>query len=609
MLQRKVLPVLLVLAGVLTAWSQGNPSGEATIARAGDVFISEKEFLERFELTPGLYRHRKGKLDEEKLALLYSIVAEKLLAQEAQARKLDTDSIYRANILEITKLLARDELYRREVSGKVAIPPDEVERGIQRALRQVHIKFLFFPAEEDARFVRSRMARGADFEQLQLDSTVGAIRDTATVIWGDADTTIENAAYALKRLQISPVLRAGEGYYIITPDLVSINTWYSGMPTDVLRERVLSTLRRRKERRRVEDFVHSIMADKQGYAPPERFKWFSQNVSQAFRDHPQAGPAAVTPQIMQEIRDRCRAGLDDTLIVAGGTLWRVGDIIERLYEKGFTINGDPEKVVPGRLFATFKEWVQHELLEQEAIRRGLDRSPEVEQQLEQWRSVGLAAVMKEKIAERVTVTDAETYAFLRSQDTLAALVPMVNIRELKTASMEDMTEALRELDRGDSLVDVIRRWTTDPVLRSHDGITGFFSAADRPPLGEIAAQLETGQRFGPVRDSSGIVYFELLAKRRSYPIPDSSIATRIAQAKKDLRLMKQKRMVTRFLAQVGKQRGFDIYADRLQRLAVSPVAMLAFRLLGFGGRMFAVPFVDRQLEWLSVEPPQGTILP
>jgi len=35
---------------------------------------------------------------------------------------------------------------------------------------------------------------------------------------------------------------------------------------------------------------------------------------------------------------------------------------------------------------------------------------------------------------------------------------------------------------------------------------------------------------------------------------------------------------------------------------------MTFRVLGFGGRMFAVPFVDRQIEWLNVEPPKGKIV-
>jgi len=44
-------------------------------------------------------------------------------------------------------------------------------------------------------------------------------------------------------------------------------------------------------------------------------------------------------------------------------------------------------------------------------------------------------------------------------------------------------------------------------------------------------------------------------------------------------------------------------------LKVSPVPMMTFRLLGFGGRMFEVPFVEPELDWLNVDSPGGDVLP
>ena len=73
--------------------------------------------------------------------------------------------------------------------------------------------------------------------------------------------------------------------------------------------------------------------------------------------------------------------------------------------------------------------------------------------------------------------------------------------------------------------------------------------------------------------------------------------------------MKQKKTLDVFLAQIGQERGFMVYGDRLKQIEVSPIPMMTFRLLGFGGRMFAVPFVQKQLDWLDIEPPEEKILP
>jgi hypothetical protein len=37
--------------------------------------------------------------------------------------------------------------------------------------------------------------------------------------------------------------------------------------------------------------------------------------------------------------------------------------------------------------------------------------------------------------------------------------------------------------------------------------------------------------------------------------------------------------------------------------------MMTFRILGFGGRMLAVPFVTPELDWLGVDVPKGNTVP
>ena len=79
---RSCLLVLVLLAcwwcGAVVAQPLKPPPN--VLAKAGDLFVTEKEFLQRFELLPALQRSRKSRLEESKLELLYSLIAEKLLA-------------------------------------------------------------------------------------------------------------------------------------------------------------------------------------------------------------------------------------------------------------------------------------------------------------------------------------------------------------------------------------------------------------------------------------------------------------------------------------------------------------------------------------------------
>jgi len=206
------------------------------------------------------------------------------------------------------------------------------------------------------------------------------------------------------------------------------------------------------------------------------------------------------------------------------------------------------------------------------------------------------------------VSDAEVYSYLRSESSLTP-IPEVQLRELRTGTIDEMQQAVGLLEKGMPFSDVVARLSSDPELRRSGGLTPFFPVTDRQPLGALASQLDSGQVYGPIRDSTGFVMVQLAAKRNAPDKGDTAFASRFERGRVDVLRMKQQRVLTLFLAQSARARGFDVFADRLKALRVTTTPMLAYRLLGFGGRMFEVPFVEPQLEWLETDPPSQTILP
>ena len=598
---------------MVAAWWCGAAVAQAlrpspnVVAKAGELYVTEKEFLQRFELLPALQRSRKSRIEESKLELLYSLIAEKLLAQEARERKLDRDSAFLASFEEVRKLLARDQLYREEVRSKVSVSEQEVRRGMVEAQREILISFLFFDKAEDAAFVRKQIKTERDFDRVRIDSSLHAVRDTATVIWSDAQPAIERTAYRLKKGEISGVINAGSGYYILKVERTATNAFYTSLQPSVLYERVLVKLRERKEEARLSEYVKEILKGRVGYSKPAPFKRLGLAIEKAFSNTPPSGKVALSSLMVQGIQRDCSDVLNDTLAVAGARMWTVADVLDQLYTKGFNVDSVSVKSLPALLNAQVRVWVQQELLAQEGSRRGLDQYPEVREQLDMWYQSFLAQWMKLALKRQISVSDPEAISFLQRSDS-GIVVPRVRIRELKTSTLDHMQQALSELDAGKNMEEVIARWCSDPDLRRRKGISDAFPIFERSPIGELAWQMVPGQRYGPLKDSTGFVYFELLSKQAKGEGGDTALASRLATAKKELFQMKEKRTMTLFLAQVGAARGFDIYQDRLMKLEVSPTPMMTFKILGFGGRMFAVPFVDPQIEWLNVTPPSEKIV-
>jgi parvulin-like peptidyl-prolyl isomerase len=596
-----------VVVLVQALWGQSSPSTDTYVAKAGEVFISEGEFLQRFELLPAFGRQRRSQLEAAKVELLYSMIAEKLLAQEAVSRNLDQDTLIRRAMAEIRKMLARDALYRQEIIEKVRVSPQETKRGIAQARKELFLTYLYFENKDGAEFVRRQFQRPGDFDMFQIDSSMGAIRDTVTLTWGNAEPAIEEAAYDLALGEVSPVVMQGNGYYILKLTEIHKSDYYSSMQLEVLRERVTETLRLRAEKVRFDAYLHEALEHKVAYALPRTFRVLLDSLMAALRSLPETTGSYLDQSTIENVRLRCREFLADTLVVVGSDHWTLGEILDRLSLKSFPLNSDNSPVIPHQLNTQIQVWAQQELLAQEALRRGLDLSPDVSRHMDMWRDYYLAEAMKELVRRDVTVSESDIWESLQSRDPSVA-VPCVQIRELLTQRIDDMREALAQLEKGRPFDQVVGEWSVDPAARSRGGLSEFFPITERPPIGEIAWRMRVGEKYGPVTMSNGILLFELVAKK-STPPADTSFEARKKAAAGELLAQKRQRRLSLFLAQVAEQRGFALYGDRLRAISVTPVPMMTYRVLGFGGRIFAAPFVEKQLDWLSIEPPSTKIVP
>ncbi len=488
---------------VLIIWSMfaslpfpGREKSDDVLARAGNVFIGKQEFLERYELLPGLYRHRKPQLEGSKLELLYSMIAEKLLSREAQARALDRDSMYIFAMDAVRKALGRDELYREEIAQKVHVSEREISRGIAKAQRQLLVAYLYSERRSDADFLRMQMRNGDDFDRSVVDSSAGVTRDTATVIWGDAEPAVEDAAYGLRRGGVSPVIQAGDGYYILKVEGAKRSDYFCSLPPDALHDRVESILRTRKEKARLNEFLEKALKNKTGYALPRTFLVLGRAIDEVYRGRKTQAKLSMDRSMYEEIRNRCAASLLDTLAIAGRIPWTVNDVLARLYESGFEIDSGDMKHLPARLNTQLKVWVQQEVLAQEALRRSLDKKPGLRKQLEMWSHYYLAGLMKDYLNEHVAVSDSEAWSFLQSKEK-KDIIPQVRIRELRTATADEMKEAVSDLQNGMSFENAVEKYSNDLKAKLSKGVSDFFPVTEHPPIGEIASQMEIGQRYGP----------------------------------------------------------------------------------------------------------------
>jgi hypothetical protein len=605
---RYSLNIAVCLFCVYVSRAQPSEHQSSTIARAGTLYISEQEFLERYELLPWQYRNRANNIEESKLVFLYSLIAEKLLAQEALARHIDQDSIYQHAIGGIKKMLARDQLYREEISGKITISQEEIRKAIIDAKRQLFLSFLYFEDSTDAAFVKKQLKNYRRFNQFQIDTTMAVLRDTATLFWGEAEAPIEQAAFRLKKGECSPVVRASTGFYILHIDKDLPNAFYASMQPQVLFERVETKLRLRKEKARLDEYLDDILKTKIGFSLPWPFKMIAKTLNDVWKDESPASEKMITDSLLEILFFRCHSILQDSMVVIGSSYWSVEDVLSRLRGKIFTIDPSRTTGIAAQLNNQIRVLVGQELLAEEAVSRKLDERWSVSNELDMWRQQILAKYEEMEILRNVQVSDQDVFQYL-SETNPDMQYPFVQIRELHAKDLRSMERALNEVGTGVSLESVIRNRSCDIHTAQNGGISEEFAINTRFPLGMLAWKMKAGERQGPIKIKDEYIFFELLKKEVPARMTDSAFTSLMQATAFEARRLKQKKTLDVFIAKSAQQRGFDVYADRLKPLHVSNTPMMTYRILGFGGKMFAAPFVTRQVDWMEVENPEKTPLP
>ncbi|MGD8306830.1 MAG: SurA N-terminal domain-containing protein, partial [Ignavibacteria bacterium] len=136
------------------------------VAQVGSNNISSKEFLYRYELTPQLFRENRNIKRELKKEFIYSLIAEKLLAQYALDTALDTIQTVRNTIKNYERMFVRDALYKKEIESKGAVEVDSLLDIYLSGRNNLTLVYLTFTDEKQAKDIYNSLIEGKDFDSL-----------------------------------------------------------------------------------------------------------------------------------------------------------------------------------------------------------------------------------------------------------------------------------------------------------------------------------------------------------------------------------------------------------------------------------------------------------
>jgi parvulin-like peptidyl-prolyl isomerase len=215
------LQPIIILLLILNSNLFGQSNSNKIIAKVGEEEITVDEFKKRFELVPQINQPGKSK-EARKAELLYTIIAEKLWAQEAERLGLDTTNVMQYTFENLKKMYTRDALYKNEIEDKINIDEEKVRKVLFRSRKKLNLQFLKSSSQNEADSLYQLLQNGEDFTSLlkRWDSSFG-VDSLFTISYGDFPEAIEDELYSLKISEYSKPIEASNGWYIF--NLTSID--------------------------------------------------------------------------------------------------------------------------------------------------------------------------------------------------------------------------------------------------------------------------------------------------------------------------------------------------------------------------------------------------
>lgn len=590
---RLLFTLVVSTASFLAAQSRSDEA--AILARVGAEMVTEQEFVERFELMPGIHRQGAGALEAAKQEFLLSLVAEKLLASNAQRYGVDKSEPISRAMENVRRLLARDELYRDEVQRVVTVPAAEISRAVRMARMMRTIVYAFSDRRADLDSLRSRVS---SLSALVAEARAASlVVDTIAVRWGEAETELEGTTFGTKVGTISAVVGSSVGWFVLGVLSEARDKERDAQAAAALRTYVESRLRLRREEQRLNEFLGTTLANISGYGRAHGIRRLAETLRQSLEIGPEDSSMALSARSYASARAFLGDVANDTLAVMGDRWLTVGEGLERLYASAARWYDLGYPALERNLNAMIREWVLRDLLESIALERGLDGRPQIVRQLEMWRSHYLAEEMVHRVSSQANATDLDVFRAIAMANRSISQ-PRLSVRVATGASVSDVAV----------FVDALAGLPADAAPVSAPGVTiREFRNETVDRLGIVAVvawPLKTGE-WSKVTVVDSIAVSVQLLERFVPELPSGlydSIATVVTQ-------QKARRATAEVVARLARSERIEIYDDRLTALKVSSTPMMTYRLLGFGGRMFAVPFVRPQTDWIELMQDSGQPVP
>lgn len=579
------------------------------LLQTGNRVITKDEFEKRYELSPHLGSTGKKNMQEKEYEFLYSLLAEKLWAQDAERIGLDTAKSIVTTTTAFENMFIRDALYMKEVRNKIQLSNEQLLKAIDRQRKTLEVKYLY---DEDSAVVAGYYAllkAGIAFDTVLAGTKYAKGQETAQKIQhGQMAEDIEDSLFNLPLFGYTAPISTPVGFYIFYLKnyqeelLVNVND-----PEDAIVKQATFVLKKRLEGHLFQEYFLRFFAGKKVDVKAQLLKSFAVHLAKLLQDKKKTekidNATAVSPTAPDYLK--MIAGIPaDTLqmqiAALDGKYYSLETYILLTAFEGVKIYDVSLKNVFSYLNSKTRSFIETELLAQEGRKQGLLNDPEVRKDVALWRDNYLYNLNRSRFLDSTLVSEAEIKEYYQKNFKELHHPQQVNIIEVLTDSLENVTKILDLVKQGADFRDIADQFNKRSWTRKTRGEYGFFPAFMYGEIGSIAAKMEVGEVFGPIKTKDGYSVIKNIGKKAEYvEYPKQSYEAMKDVIATKLKSSRLKAKIDSYTAKLAREFGFSINQEVFNKISLTEINAFSVRKLGFGGQVSGVPIVAPDDDWIK----------
>ena len=592
----KILFIVLILPVTVAAQNESD-----IIVKIGSDVITVEQFQNRFDFMPHL-NYSSSNIDSVKKEFLYSLIAEKLWALEADKIDVDTNEVVKLSLKTLQKLFVKDELYKQVVESKITLTSLEISTGLSRVTRILNTLIITTPDSQKAIKMYNDFQKGSSFDSVLINLKMpqkpfefkyGSLEDEA----------MEDVVYSLNLNEISKPVKSKSNWFIFK--LVSDEQDLSIDPSkEHAKNIVIKKLKDRKSQKLGRDYLDKVLSGERITVDRKLFDLMSDNLLEILKNRTgeSENDSLLDIQLQETDIKKLLLSIKPSELNAAFIDMDPDPIdleeflFYTIYQKIY-FNSFNAVVFKKNLNRVVKKFIEDEIISREGFKLGLNNLHSVKNDLQIWKNYYLSETLMNSYSDSIKITDEELKEFTQ-KDKITSNDLKVNIREILIDNIEDAEKILNELNDGKEFKSLVSIYNQREWTKQSNGEWGFFNPKEAGEIGRIAARLIKGEIFGPLKVNEGYSIFQLIDKK-SENTNQKTITDQdsIKLIRLKLALNKMDNLINAKTVSLAKKYNMSVDEELLSKIETSKINTFTYRLIGFGGKIAAYPITVPIYEW------------